>query len=34
MDVDLSPGGTQAGLDDQFALFREMLVDSKKFINW
>ena len=34
MDIDLSPGGTQEGLDDQFAIWRDMLTSFKKYINW
>jgi hypothetical protein len=34
MDVDLSPGGTKEGLDDEFAIWRDMLTDFKKYINW
>ncbi|HVW92230.1 MAG TPA: YbjN domain-containing protein [Devosia sp.] len=34
MDVDLSPGGTWEGLTDEFAVWRDMLVSFKKFINW
>ncbi len=34
MDVDLSPGGTWEGLDDEFAVWRDMLVAFKKYINW
>jgi hypothetical protein len=34
MDVDLSPGGTQEGLDDQFALWRDRLSKFKTYINW
>ena len=34
MDVDLSPGGTWEGLDDEFAVWRDMMVSFKKYINW
>jgi hypothetical protein len=34
MDIDLYPGGTEEGLDDQFAVWRDLLVSFKKFINW
>ena len=33
-DVDLIPGGTWEGLDDQFAVWRQMLGDFEKYINW
>jgi len=34
MDVDLSPGGTWEGLDDEFSVWRDMMVSFKKYINW
>ena len=34
MDVDLSPGGTWEGLSDEFAIYRDMVVSFKKFIDW
>lgn len=34
MDVDLSPGGTWEGLDDEFAVWRDMMVSFKKYIDW
>jgi hypothetical protein len=34
MDVDLSPGGTSENLSDEFAVWRDMVVSFKKFINW
>jgi hypothetical protein len=34
MDVDLNPGGTWEGLDDEFAVWRDMMASFKKFINW
>jgi hypothetical protein len=33
-DVDLIPGGTWEGLNDQFAVWRQMLGDFEKYINW
>ena len=33
-DVDLIPGGTWEGLDDQFSVWRQMLGDFEKYINW
>ena len=34
MDVDLYPGGTKEGLDDQFTVFHDLLVSFKKYISW
>jgi hypothetical protein len=33
-DVDLIPGGTWENLDDQFGIWRQMLGDFEKYINW
>lgn len=33
MDVDLTPGGTYEGLDDQLTIFSDMLASFKKFLN-
>ena len=34
MDIDLYPGGTKEGLDDQFTVFHDLLVSFKKYISW
>lgn len=33
-DVDLIPGGTWEGLNDQFGIWRQMMGDFEKYINW
>jgi hypothetical protein len=33
-DIDLIPGGTWESLDDQFGIWRQMLGDFEKYINW
>ena len=34
MDVDLSPGGSWENLNDEFAVWRDMLGRFKQYINW
>jgi hypothetical protein len=33
-DVDLAPGGTFEGLDDQFGIWRQSLGEFRKYIGW
>jgi hypothetical protein len=33
-DVDLIPGGTWEGLKDQFGIWRQMMGDFEKYIDW
>jgi hypothetical protein len=34
LDVDLSPGGTYEGLDDEFGIWRQSLTAFRKYIGW